>query len=124
MDNLKYSQMIMKNIIPIPEDEPVNYIDSKTLKDTSVQKRFYVWGLHKKQGQFSRDIDDIIVKIDQYFKHGSRYNSKCATKEHHESLKQKIVFFKIQMWDTNKNTQNFCLFFECQIKPKTEYIIE
>lgn len=63
--------MIAKNIIPLPENEPVNYIDSKTSREKSVQKQLYIQGLQKKQGQFSQAIDDIIVKRDCNFKQGS-----------------------------------------------------
>ena len=41
-------------------DEPTRYIDRKTLNEESTQKRFYMRGLHKKQGRFSRAVDHII----------------------------------------------------------------
>ena len=38
-------------------DEPTKYFDSKTSREESTQKRFYMRGLHKKQGRFSRAVD-------------------------------------------------------------------
>ena len=41
-------------------DEPTKYFDSKTSREESTQKRFYMRGLHKKQGRFSRAVDHLI----------------------------------------------------------------
>ena len=41
-------------------DEPTRYLNSKTLREESTQKRFYMRGLHKKQGRFSRAVDHLI----------------------------------------------------------------
>ena len=41
-------------------DEPTKYFDSKTSREESTQKRFYMRGLHKKQGRFSCVVDHLI----------------------------------------------------------------
>ena len=41
-------------------DEPTKYFDSKTSREESTQKRFYMRGLHKKQGRFSRAVDHLL----------------------------------------------------------------
>ena len=41
-------------------DEPTKYFDSKTSREESTQKRFYMRGLHKKQGRFARAVDHLI----------------------------------------------------------------
>ena len=41
-------------------DEPTKYIDSKASREESTQKRFYMQGLHKKQGRFSRAVDHLV----------------------------------------------------------------
>ena len=41
-------------------DEPTKYFDSKTSREESTQKRFYMRGLHKKQGRFSRAVDHLV----------------------------------------------------------------
>ena len=48
-------------------DEPTKYINSKTSRETSTQERFYIQGLHKKQGKFSHAVDHLVssqVKCD------------------------------------------------------------
>ena len=41
-------------------DEPTKYIDSKTSREESIQKRFYIQGLYKKQRRFSRAVDHLV----------------------------------------------------------------
>ena len=41
-------------------DEPTRHLNFKTFKEEATQKRFYMRGLHKKQGRFSRAIDHLI----------------------------------------------------------------
>ena len=45
-------------------DEPTKYFDSKTSREESTQKRFYMKGLHKKQGRFSRAVNHLIENQD------------------------------------------------------------
>ena len=40
----------------IPGDEPIDFIDTQTSKQQSIQKRFYQKGLHKWQERFSRAL--------------------------------------------------------------------
>ena len=40
------------------------YLDCKTSREESTQKRFYMRGLHKKQGRFSRAVDHLIDNQD------------------------------------------------------------
>ena len=41
-------------------DEPTKYFDYKTSREESTQKRFYMQGLHKKQGRFFHAVDHLI----------------------------------------------------------------
>ena len=43
-------------------DEPTKYFDSKTSREESTQKRFYMRGLHKKQERFSCAVDHLLDK--------------------------------------------------------------
>ena len=44
-------------------DEPTNYTNSKTSREESTQKRFYIQGLHKKQGRFSCAVDHLVETL-------------------------------------------------------------
>ena len=60
-------------------DEPTKYFDSKTSREESTQKRFYMRGLHKKQGRFSCAVDHLL---DNQVVEGDR---DCANDEVNET---------------------------------------
>ena len=65
-------------------EEPTKYVDSKTSKEESIQKRFYIRGLHKKQGRFSHDVDHIVssqVKYDEDDNHTTITESTRNTRD-------------------------------------------
>ena len=63
-------------------DEPTKYFYSKASREESTQKRFYMRGLHKKQGRFSRAVDHLIgneeVNKDRNCEEGVKNETSCG----------------------------------------------